>query len=106
MANMNLFSRQGNWFLPPSGESLRMAITRISNWFNTEIVYNPDHVDKDLIIGIFGHGINHQAILLSVMGFEQNMLNNIVIENTGVCQIEYSREGWKVFNINNTRHLV
>jgi broad specificity phosphatase PhoE len=104
--NNTLIFNQSNWFLPENGESFHMVKERVGHWFNTEIVYNPEHKNKNLSFAIFSHGVAISAILMNIMNFDERFIKNIEIENTGICYIEYSKYGWKIHTINDTRHLV
>ncbi len=106
LAKSYILSAQNTWFKPNNGESIQEAKARVTNWFNTEIIYKEEHRNLDLNIAIFAHGKVINFILMHIMGFDQHFASNLLIDNTGVSYLEYSKLGWRVYRINDTRHIV
>ena len=98
--------RQGSWFKENKGESWRMAKKRITDWFLNEIVFNLKYENRDINIGIFSHGAIIKCLLMEIMSFDEIFLENIYIENTSICQLQFSNDGWVIYGINDRRHFV
>jgi|GEM_PF-4227200 broad specificity phosphatase PhoE len=97
---------QKGWYKKGKGESWIIAKNRVVNWFLPEIIYNPEHENQNLNIAIFTHGGSLKCILMEIMGFNIEFLEHLNIENTSVTKIEFSKQGWSVHSVNDTRHLV
>jgi broad specificity phosphatase PhoE len=106
LANKNIVSSQNSWFKPNNGESIQEAKERVCSWFNSEIIYNQNHKNLNLNIAIFAHGKVINFILMNIMGFDQHFASNLLIENTSVSYLEYSKLGWRIYSIGNTQHLI
>jgi broad specificity phosphatase PhoE len=97
---------QKGWYKKGKGESWIIAKNRVVNWFLSEIIYNQEYEDQNLNIAIFAHGGSLKCILMEIMGFNIEFLEHLNIENTSVTKIEFSKQGWSVHSVNDTRHLV
>lgn len=105
LARNNIISAQNCWFKPNNGESIQEAKERVCSWFNSEIVYNQNHKNLNLSIAIFAHGKVINFILMNIMGFDQHFVSNLLIENTGITELEYSKLGWRIYRVGSTPHL-
>ena len=94
-------------FVPPQGESFRMVQRRYANWLEDEILYNDDlaSVPQSLRIAIVGHGAATRCILHYILGFDEQFIWKMTLENTSICRFRFNREGWFPVCINDTAHL-
>ena len=94
-------------FVPPQGESYRMVQRRYANWLEDEILYNADLAasSQSLRIAIVGHGAATRCILHYILGFDEQFIWKMVLENTSVSRFRFNREGWFPVCINDTAHL-
>ncbi|MDE2687116.1 MAG: histidine phosphatase family protein [Chloroflexota bacterium] len=94
-------------FVPPQGESYRMVQRRCANWLEDEILYNSEFDDspQSLRIAIVGHGIATRCILHYILGFDEQFIWKMVMENTSVSRFRFNRGGWFPICINDTAHL-
>lgn len=102
VAKMNTI---GPFFIPPKGESQRMVERRVSNWFEDEILYNPDFSNGEFTIGIFSHGLTIKCFLHYVMGFNDRLIYKITLDNGSVSVLRFDQTGWYIDKINDTSHL-
>ena len=94
-------------FVPPQGESHRMVQRRYANWLEDEILYNADLIasPQPLRIAIVGHGVATRCILHYIMGFDEQFIGKIALENTSISRFRFNREGWFPVCINDAAHL-
>ena len=94
-------------FVPPQGESFRMVQRRYANWLEDEILYNDDLTSspQSLRIAIVGHGAATRCILHYILGFDEQFIWKMALENTSICRFRFNREGWFPICINDTAHL-
>lgn len=94
-------------FVPPQGESYRMVQRRYANWLEDEILYNSELTDgpQSLRIAIVGHGAATRCILHYILGFDEQFIWKMVLDNTSICRFRFNREGWFPVCINDTAHL-
>ena len=94
-------------FVPPQGESYRMVQRRYANWLEDEILYNADLTRSpvSLRIAIVGHGAATRCILHYILGFDEQFIWKMVLDNTSISRFRFNREGWFPVSINDTAHL-
>ena len=94
-------------FVPPQGESYRMVQRRYVNWLEDEILYNADLIGnpQSLRIAIVGHGAATRCILHYILGFDEQFIWKMVLENTSISRFRFNREGWFPVSINDAAHL-
>lgn len=99
----------GGSFMIPGGESNNMVERRVTNWFddtffnNEEFVTYASKTKPDIIL--FSHGVAIRSFLHNIMGFDQNFLWKIDIDNTSITKLNFSRVGWRLNYLNDTSHL-
>ena len=94
-------------FVPPQGESYRMVQRRYANWLEDEVLYNDDltHSPQSLRIAIVGHGAATRCIFHYILGFDEQFIWKMVLDNTSISRFRFNREGWFPICINDTAHL-
>ena len=94
-------------FVPPQGESYRMVQRRYANWLEDEILYNADLTGSpvSLRVAIVGHGAATRCILHYILGFDEQFIWKMVLDNTSISRFRFNREGWFPVSINDTAHL-
>jgi len=99
----------GGSFMIPGGESNNMVERRVVGWFEKNFLCNDIFVSfaeramPDIII--FSHGVAIRSFLHNIMGFDQNFLWKIDIDNTSITKLNFSRVGWRLNYLNETSHL-
>lgn len=105
-----------NGFLPPNGESMHQVERRASTWLEDTILYNKEmireatHRQREGMeahnIAVFSHGMTIKCLLHYIMGFDQNFLWKLTLENTSITQLHFGEEGWRLISINDRAHLI
>ena len=105
----------GSGFCPPNGESMHMVERRASKWLEDTILYNKeiiaeakdrkDKKERPTEIACFSHGMTIRCILHYIMGFDQNFIWKINIDNTSISKLHFGKDGWRLISINDTSHL-
>ncbi len=94
-------------FVPPTGESHRMARRRLSAWLEDEIIYNEElhrePTELKVIVSTHGDVINN--FLHYVMGFDERFLSRIEPDNCSVSRCAFTRRGWRVESVNDSAHV-
>lgn len=103
---LQYMNTKGALFVPPKGESQLMVEHRVSSWFMEEILHNPNYLDKNSTIAIFSHGLTIKCFLHFVMNFDERLIYRIRLDNTSVCKLRFTHEGWFIDTLNNTSHLL
>jgi len=102
---LQYINTKGASFTSPNGESQMTVERRISGWFIDEILHNPKFLDKENTIAIFSHGLAISCFLHFVMNFNDRLIYRIRLDNTAICKLRFTHEGWFVDNINDNSHL-
>lgn len=102
---LKYMNAKGYLFKPPNGESQVMVEHRVSGWFINEIMQNPKYLDKESTIAIFSHGLAIKCFLHFVMGFNDRLIYRIRLDNTAICKLRFTSEGWFIDSINDVSHL-
>ena len=94
-------------FVPPDGESFNMVQRRVSNWLEDEILYNSDLIgtDRSMRVAIVGHGIATKCLMRYILGFDEQYIWKMTLENTSVSRFRFNHAGWIPVCINDTAHL-
>lgn len=106
----------GSGFLPPNGESMHQVERRASQWLEETILYNEEicqeasrrkqQNESDLNIAVYSHGMTIKCLLHYVMGFDQNFIWKLTLENTSITKLTFNEEGWRLITINDHAHLL
>lgn len=102
---LQYINTKGSLFIPPNGESQVMVEHRVSGWFMQEIMHNPKYLGKQSTIAIFSHGTTIKCFLHFAMHFDDRLIYRIRLDNTGVCKLIFTHEGWFIDSINEIAHL-
>ena len=104
LAYMNVKSSD---FVPPRGESHRMARRRLTEWLEDEIVYNDDLLRQpiELSVGMSIHGDVINSLLHYFLGFDERFLSRIEPDNCSLSICVFDRQGWAVECVNDSGHL-
>ncbi len=94
-------------FVPPDGESFSMVQRRVSNWVEDEILCNADFLrsDRPLRIAVVGHGIATKCLMRYILGFDEQYVWKMTLENTSISRFRFNHAGWIPVCINDTAHL-
>ncbi len=94
-------------FVPPGGESFNMVQRRVSNWVEDEILCNADLIrsDRPIRIAVVGHGIATKCLMRYILGFDEQYIWKMTLENTSISRFRFNRTGWIPVCINDTAHL-
>ena len=94
-------------FVPPDGESFNVVQRRVSNWIEDEILYNADLIGtgQSLRVAIVGHGIATKCLMRYILGFEEQYIWKMTLENTSISRFRFNHAGWIPVCINDTAHL-
>ena len=94
-------------FVPPDGESFNMVQRRVSNWLEDEILHNRALIgsEQSLRIAIVGHGIATKCLMRYILGFDEQYIWKMTLENTSVSRFRFNYAGWIPVSINDTSHL-
>lgn len=94
-------------FVPPDGESFNMVQRRVSNWLEDEILHNREFIgsEQSLRIAIVGHGIATKCLMRHILGFDEQYIWKMTLENTSVSRFRFNHAGWIPVSINDTAHL-
>lgn len=94
-------------FVPPDGESFNMVQRRISNWIDDEFLYNTDLIgtDTSMRVAIVGHGIATKCLMRHILGFDEQYIWKMPLENTSISRFRFNHAGWIPVCINDTAHL-
>lgn len=93
-----------NWnFTPPNGESQRMVEERMLRYVNENILSR--HLEN-LVVGVFTHGMAIKCLLRGILESSSSMTYKIVLNNTSITRLKYSRRGWHIVTVNDTAHLL
>jgi broad specificity phosphatase PhoE len=94
-------------FVPPDGESFNMVQRRVSNWLEDELLYNSDLIASEqmLRIAIVGHGIATKCLMRYILGFDEQYIWKMTLENTSISRFRFNHAGWIPVCINDTAHL-
>ena len=101
----------GGAFRAPRGESNNMVERRTAEFIEKHFLYNKKFVEHcqsmtaPVDVVIFSHGIAIKSILHNIMGFDQNFLWKIDVENTSVTKLEFNKSGWWLKYLNDYSHL-
>lgn len=97
---------QGKWFQPGDGESFRVVERRASNWLEDELLHNPAWNERpgSHRIAIVAHGHTMQCLFHYVMGFDQQLIPRVQVDNTSVSRFRFGRDGWTVNSLNDAAH--
>lgn len=92
-------------FKPPNGESLYEAGERGYSFIERNLLCR----EKDLTVGIFGHGMTTKGTIANVLESDPRMTYRISIDNCSITQLKYSSEephqGWSLVKLNDNSHL-
>ncbi len=102
---LSYMNTKGPIFTPPNGESQLMCEHRVSSWFIEEILNNKKYMGKETTIAIFSHGITIKCLLHFVMHFNDRLIYRITLDNTSMCRLRLTPDGWFIDSINDTSHL-
>lgn len=92
-----------NWnFKAPNGESQKEVEERMYSFIQ---IYLLPRYDKDLKVGIFGHGTAIKCLLRKIMDFTPKITYKMGIDNTSITQLRYTDRGWHPIRINDCAHL-
>ena len=94
-------------FVPPGGESHRMARRRVSAWVEDELILNASLTGKpvNLTVGVSTHGDTINSILHYVLGMDERFLSRCEPANCSVTRLAYDSGGWAVLSVNDAGHL-
>ena len=106
--NVSYMRGKGAHFIPPEGESYRMVERRYSNWIEDEILYNDDIISqpKSLRIAVVSHGAASRCLFHYIMGFDENLIWRIVLDNTSISRFRFNKFGWTPVSINDSSHIL
>lgn len=98
---------KGAQFVPPDGESFSMVQRRVSNWLEDEILCNDEilSAEQSIRIAIVGHGIATKCLMRHIMGFDEQYIWKMTLENTSVSRFRFNHTGWVPVCINDASHL-
>lgn len=102
---LQYINSKGALFVPPGGESQVMVEYRMSGWFLSEILNNTKYLKKEGSIAVFSHGIAIKCFLHFVMNFDERLIYRMRLDNTSICKLKLTKEGWFVEGLNDTAHL-
>ena len=93
---------KGSDFVPPGGESHRMARRRISAWLEDEIIYNAALTGRAvrLTAGVSTHGDAINSLLHYVLGMDERFLSRCEPANCSVTRLAFDGGGWAVLSVN------
>ena len=99
---------KGSHFKAPEGESYRMVQRRYANWLEDEIIYNEDFAAQTqrLTIAIVGHGAASRCLFHYIMGFDENMMWKISLDNTSISRFIFNSVGWSPVSLNDSSHIL
>lgn len=93
-------NKMGPYFTPPKGESLMMVQRRLLPWLFDEILYNEEHLNKKVNIGVFTHAMTIRVLLHYVMGFNDRLIHRVRIDNASLTKLRFTEDGWYVDYVN------
>lgn len=92
-------------FRAPNGESQREVEQRAYNWIEKNIIRR----EKNLNIGIFGHGLTTKCLIRRIIDSDPRITYRMVIDNCSISQFKYAytgkHQGWSLVKINDNYHL-
>lgn len=91
-----VFSRintKGMFFTPKNGEYQRSAQRRIGAWFDNDIIFNPDYLDKKSVLAAFSHAATIKCFLQDVLNFDPAFIYKLSFGNTGYCRLLFNKKG-------------
>jgi broad specificity phosphatase PhoE len=86
---------------PENGESMEEAAERYLQKFNNILEKHAE--DARVLVGV--HGVATRALLLKLFDLNGRYYRNFEISNTGILELEYGRESWRLIRMNDTAHL-
>lgn len=94
-------------FVPKDGESFRMVQRRFANWLEDEFLYNHSLIgtEQRLRIAIVSHGIATKCLMQYIMGFDEQFIWKMVLDNTSMSRFRFNHGGWFPIAINDAAHL-
>lgn len=106
--NIAYMRGKGSHFIPPQGESYRMVQRRYSNWIEDAILYNDDIISQseNLRIAVVSHGAASRCLFHYIMGFDENLIWRIVLDNTSISRFKFNKFGWTPVSINDSSHIL
>ena len=98
---------KGAQFVPPDGESFSMVQRRFANWVEDEFLHNAEVVGNggSLRVAIVAHGIANKCFMRYVLGFDEQYVWKMLLENTSVSRFRFNHLGWVPVSINDAGHL-
>ena len=91
-------------FKPPEGESQLEVEIRMYDWLYGHIMPN-EHLDS-LTIGVFSHGTAIKCLLRGLLDFNPKITYKMVLDNTSITRLKYSKGSWQVLTVNDAAHLL
>lgn len=101
----------GGFFRAPQGESNNMVERRTVAFIEDNFLHNEKFIAhcqsmrEPVDVVIFSHGVAIKSILHNIMGFDQNFLWKIDIENTSITKLRFDKNGWWLKYLNDYSHL-
>ena len=99
---------KGIHFVPPGGESYRKVQRRYTNWLEDEILYNENLISQPTVlrIAIVSHGVASRCLFHYIMGFDENLIWRIVLDNASISRFKFNKSGWSPVCINDSSHIL
>ena len=95
-----------NWnFTPPNGESQRDVEERMIGWWLKERMIQETY-EKDLVTGVFSHGMAIKCFLRGMMNFDAELTYKIALYNTSITRLKFSKLGLHLITTNDAGHLL
>ena len=91
-------------FRAPDGESQNEVGQRGMKFINKYIIDRYPKLDRDLTIGVFGHGLAFKCLLRNILEFDPQITWRFSLENTSITQLKYDGRWWPI-RINDAAHI-
>lgn len=90
-------------FKAPNGESQRMVEERMYAFVKTKLL---QRYNKNICTAIFTHGLSIKCLLRGILDFNSEHTYKIVINNSSITCLKYTKKGWHLVTVNDTAHLI
>lgn len=87
-------------FRAPNGESQRDLEERMLKFLNDEHLLSADQK-----VAVYTHGLAIKCLLRGIMKSDPGLTYKIVIDNTSITRLRFTRLGWHVLCVNDTAHI-
>lgn len=97
------------YFRAPKGESQAEVEERMVDIVKEWIALTQKQ-NKNLSVGVFGHGLAFKCLLRNVLGSQARMTHRIAIANCSITELKYNldgvNKGWEVLKVNDHSHIL